>query len=157
MSDHILFIEMKGKETDFVEECFYFSFLWAQVACVAALLLSAVGGARVHSGVALAADHLVAVIFLCQHTERRLNDATTQTKDQMESRLLLDVVVRESSAIFQLLTSEDQSLLVRRNAFFVLDFGLDIFDSVGGLDFQSDRLSRQSLDENLHCDRFGFC
>ena len=94
--------------------------LWAQVACVAALLLSAVGGARVHSGVALAADHLVAVIFLCQHTERRLNNTTTQTKDQMESRLLLDVVVRESSAIFQLLTSEDQSLLVRRNAFFVL-------------------------------------
>ena len=38
----------------------------------------------------------------------------------MKSGLLLDVVVRESSSIFELLASEDQSLLIRRNAFLVL-------------------------------------
>jgi hypothetical protein len=33
----------------------------------------------------------------------------------MESGLLLDVVVREGAAIFELLSSEDQALLVRRD------------------------------------------
>jgi hypothetical protein len=46
---------------------------------------------------------------------------TTETKDQMEGRLLLDVVVRQSATILQLLTSEDQSLLVRWNALLILD------------------------------------
>jgi hypothetical protein len=32
----------------------------------------------------------------------------------MESRLLLDIVVREGSAILELLSSKDQTLLVRR-------------------------------------------
>ena len=39
-------------------------------------------------------------------------------------------VVGEGSTILELFTSEDQSLLVRRNAFLVLDFGLDVVDSV---------------------------
>ena len=38
----------------------------------------------------------------------------------MEGALLLNVVVRESPAVLQLLAGEDQSLLVRRNAFLVL-------------------------------------
>ena len=33
----------------------------------------------------------------------------------------LDVVVREGAAVFELLAGEDQALLVRRDAFFVLD------------------------------------
>ena len=34
----------------------------------------------------------------------------------MKSRLLLDVVVRKRAAIFQLLASEDEALLVRRDS-----------------------------------------
>jgi hypothetical protein len=60
---------------------------------------------------------------------------------------LLDVVVGESSAILELLTSEDQSLLVRGNALLVLDLGLDIVDGVRGLDLEGDGLARQGLDE----------
>lgn len=37
---------------------------------------------------------------------------TTQAEHKVEGRLLLDVVVREGAAILQLLTSEDQTLLV---------------------------------------------
>merc|ERR1711931_548769 len=37
---------------------------------------------------------------------------TSETKDQMQGRLLLDVVVGQSAAIFQLLTSKDQPLLI---------------------------------------------
>ena len=68
----------------------------------------------------------------------------------MESGLFLDVVVRESSSVFQLLSSEDQSLLVRGNSFFVLDLLFHSLDSIRGFDLKSDSLSSQSLNEDLH-------
>ena len=67
--------------------------------------------------------------------------SSTQTKDQMESRLLLNVVVREGATILQLLSSEDQTLLIWGNSLLVLDLGLDVLDGVRGLDIQSNRLS----------------
>jgi hypothetical protein len=76
--------------------------------------------------------------------------ATAETKHQVERGLLLDVVVGESAAILQLLTGEDQTLLVRRDAFLVLDLGLHVVDGVRGLDFQRDGLTSESLDEDLH-------
>jgi hypothetical protein len=36
------------------------------------------------------------------------------------------------------------------DAFLVLDLGLNIVDSVGGLDLQSDGLAGESLDKDLH-------
>ena len=68
----------------------------------------------------------------------------------MQSRLFLDIVIRQSTAILQLLASENQTLLIRGNAFFVLDFGFHILDGVGSLHVEGDGLARQSLDENLH-------
>jgi len=50
------------------------------------------------------------------------------------SAYLLDVVVGQSATVLELLSSEDQSLLVRWDAFLVLDLALDIVDRVGGLD-----------------------
>merc|ERR1719266_2331845 len=76
--------------------------------------------------------------------------SSTETEDKMESRLFLDVIVREGSAIFQLLSSKDQTLLVWRNSLLVLDFGLDIFNSVRGLYFQRDCFAGQGFHENLH-------
>jgi len=37
----------------------------------------------------------------------------------------LDVVVSESSAVFELLSGEDEALLIWGNSFLVLDLGLD--------------------------------
>ena len=48
---------------------------------------------------------------------------SSQSEDQVESWLLLDVVIGEGSAVFQLLTSEDESLLIWGNTFFILDLG----------------------------------
>ena len=76
--------------------------------------------------------------------------STTQTKDQMKSRLLLNVVVRQRSAILELLPSEDKSLLIRGDTLLILDLRLDIINRVARLDFQRDRLARQGLDEDLH-------
>jgi len=79
-----------------------------------------------------------------------LHGTTTKSKDKMEGRLLLDVVVRKGSAIFQLLSGEDKSLLLRRDSFLILDLGLHVLDGVVGFDVQSDGLSGESLDKNLH-------
>ena len=68
----------------------------------------------------------------------------------MERRLLLDVVVAERTAVLQLLTREDKTLLVRRNTLLVLDLGLHIVDRVRRLDLERDRLASQGLDEDLH-------
>ena len=40
---------------------------------------------------------------------------TTQTENEMEGRLLLNVVIREGATVLQLLASKDQPLLVRRD------------------------------------------
>lgn len=41
--------------------------------------------------------------------------ATTQTKDEVKSRFLLNVVVRQSTTILKLLSCKDQTLLIRRD------------------------------------------
>merc|ERR1719158_455267 len=75
---------------------------------------------------------------------------TTESEDEMESGLLLDVVVGQGASIFKLLSSEDKSLLIRRDTFLVLDLGLDILNGVGWLDFEGDGLSGEGLHEDLH-------
>ena len=75
---------------------------------------------------------------------------TTQTKDQVQGRLFLDVVIGEGAAIFKLLAGEDQTLLVGRDALLVLNLRLDVVDRVGGFHLQGDGLSGQGLDEDLH-------
>jgi len=68
----------------------------------------------------------------------------------MEGALLLNIVVRESPSILQLLAGKDQSLLVRGNAFLVLDLGLDILNGIRWLNLQGDGLAGESLHEDLH-------
>ena len=45
---------------------------------------------------------------------------TAKAKNQMERGLLLDIIIGERTAVFQLLTCENQSLLIWRDTFFVL-------------------------------------
>jgi hypothetical protein len=59
----------------------------------------------------------------------------------MKSGLLLDVVIRESATVLELLASEDQALLVRGNTLLVLNLALDVVNGVGGLDLKGDGLA----------------
>ena len=68
----------------------------------------------------------------------------------MEGGLLLDVVVRKSATVLELLAGEDESLLVGRDALLVLDLGLDVVNGVAGLDLEGDSLAGESLHEDLH-------
>ena len=68
----------------------------------------------------------------------------------MESRLFLNVVVRQGSTVFKLLTSKNQTLLVRRDTLLILNLGLDVINSVGRLNFECDGLTGESLNKDLH-------
>jgi hypothetical protein len=84
-------------------------------------------------------------------------------KDKVERGFLLNVVVAEGTAILELLSSKDETLLVRGNTvdsqsymelwhqpLLILDFGLDIVDGVGRLHLEGDGLPGEGLDEDLH-------
>lgn len=75
--------------------------------------------------------------------------SSSQTEDQVKGGLLLDVVITQGAAIFQLLSGKDKTLLIWRDSFLVLDLGLDVIDGVGWFDIKGDGLSSKSLDENL--------
>ena len=98
----------------------------------------------------LPANHLLLVVLSRQGHERGLNDTTPETQHQVQSRLLLDVVVRQSPAILELLAGEDEPLLVGRDPLLVLNFRLHIVNGIRGLDLERDGLARQGLHKDLH-------
>lgn len=127
--------------------------LGAQVVGVSTLLLAAVDSTRMEASVALAADHFVTVVLLGQLSQRWLDNASTKTQHKMKGGLFLDVIVWQGATILKLFASEDQTLLIRRNAFLILDLGLDIFNSIAGLNLKGDCFPRQRLHEYLHLGR----
>ena len=68
----------------------------------------------------------------------------------MKGGLLLDIVVRKGTTVLELLAGENETLLVGRDALLVLNLGLHVIDSVGGLDLEGDSLAGQGLDKDLH-------
>ena len=76
--------------------------------------------------------------------------ATTETKDKVKGGLLLNVVVGESATVLELLASENQTLLIGRNALLVLDLRLNVVDGIRGLDLKGDGLASESLHKDLH-------
>jgi hypothetical protein len=78
----------------------------------------------------------------------------------MKDGLILDVVIgqchelviNEVLGFFDFLTtmSKDQKLLVRGNAFLILDLGLDVIDRVGRLNLMGNSFSSHGLDKYLH-------
>ena len=71
-------------------------------------------------------------------------------RTEVEGGLLLNIIVRKRASVLKLLASEDQALLIGRNALLVLDLGLHVVDCVRRFDFEGDRLAGESLDKNLH-------
>merc|ERR1712178_658430 len=75
---------------------------------------------------------------------------STKTQDEVQCRLLLDVVIRKGATIFQLFASKDEALLIRWDAFLVLNFRLNVINRVAGFNVQGDRFASQGLHEDLH-------
>ena len=70
-----------------------------------------------------------------------LLSSSTKTEDQVQGGLLLDVVIGESTSIFQLLSSKDQTLLIRGDSLLILDLGLDIVNGIRWLNIERDGLA----------------
>jgi len=74
-------------------------------------------------------------------TSHHRQDTMQDSTHQVEGRLLLNIVITESTAIFQLLPGEDETLLVRGDPFLVLNLLLHILNSIGRLHIQGDSLA----------------
>lgn len=82
----------------------------------------------------------------CSNTRKRFH-TTTKAKNEMEGGLLLDVVIGKSASVFELLSSKNQTLLIRGNTFLVLNLTLHSLDRIRTLDIESDGLTSKSLRE----------
>ena len=94
---------------------------------MSALSLPAVGCLGWECGIAFSADHLITSVGSGEGSERGLDllgsrTTSSESEHQVKGGLLLNIVVRKSSSIFQLLSSEDESLLIWGDSFLVLDF-----------------------------------
>merc|ERR1712114_99608 len=102
-----LFLDVVVRESSAVLQLFASEdqtlLVWGDTLLVLDLCLHILNGvARLH----LQGDGLP-----CEGLDKDLH-SSTESEDEMESGLFLDVVVRESPAVLQLFASEDQTLLV---------------------------------------------
>ena len=74
----------------------------------------------------------------------------TKTEHEMKRRLLLNIVIRQRSAILQLFSCKNEALLIRWNALLVLNLRLNRLNAVRWFHVERDRLARECLDEDLH-------
>lgn len=63
---------------------------------------------------------------------------------------LLNIIIAQCPPILELFSRENQPLLIRWNAFFVLDLGLDVIDSIARFDLESDGFTRQGFNEAVN-------
>lgn len=59
----------------------------------------------------------------------------------MKGGFLLNIVIREGSAIFQLLAGENEPLLIRGDTFLVVYLGFDVVDGIRTLELQGNGLA----------------
>jgi hypothetical protein len=97
---------------------------------VSTLSLTAVGGTRRKTSITLAANHLVTVVLAGQSLQRGFNDTTTKTENQVKGGFLLNVVITQGTTVLELFTGENETLLIRRDTFLILDLLLDIVNGV---------------------------
>merc|ERR1711975_141966 len=68
----------------------------------------------------------------------------------MKCGLLLDVVVRQRTTVLELLTGENQTLLIGWNTLLILDLALHIVNSIATLNLKRDSLPSQCFYKYLH-------
>jgi len=76
--------------------------------------------------------------------------ATPQAEDEVKRRLRLNVVIGEGPAVFQLFSGENQSLLIGRYSFGILNRSFYTFDGDVPVQIQVYRLAGQRLDVYFH-------
>jgi len=75
---------------------------------------------------------------------------SSESKDEVEGGFLLNVVIRERTAIFELFACKDETLLVWRDASVVLNLGLDVCNGVRWFSLERHGLAGKGLHKDLH-------
>ena len=75
---------------------------------------------------------------------------TSESEYKVKCGLFLDVIIWESSSIFQLFTSKNESLLIRWDTFFVLDLCFDVLNGVWSFDIECNCFTCEGFYEYLH-------
>ena len=119
--------------------------LGAELAAVSALLLTAVVGTLGQTSVALAANHLLAVVLLGEGSEGGLDDSSSQLEQHLHGGVLSDVVVADGLRVLQLLSGEHHALVVVINVLLLLDHLLDVLHLLSGLDLERDGISLNTV------------
>merc|ERR1712039_666265 len=83
-------------------------------------------------------------------TWHETSQTAPQTQHKVQGGLFLDVVVRQGPPVLQLLARKDQALLIRGDAFLVLNLSFYIVNRVRCLNIEGDGLARQGLHKDLH-------
>ena len=68
----------------------------------------------------------------------------------MDCSFLLDVVIGEGPVVLELLSSKDETLLIRWDCLLVLYLTLEALDGISWLDVEGDVLSCESSNKDLH-------
>lgn len=107
---------------------------------MSALLLTAVGGTRRQGSVALAANHLFALVFRSQQTQRRFHNTTSQAEDFEQGGVGDNV-----SEAFDLDASVDEA-----RSGVETETSLEGFNGFGSVELGDTSATVDSLDEDLH-------
>jgi len=75
---------------------------------------------------------------------------TNRRHTQVEGGAIMDTIVRQGKVVPQLFADQDQPLPVWRNAFLVLELGLNVLNSVWWLNRNDDSRVIRGVHENLH-------
>ena len=97
---------------------------------MAAFAFTAVSGLHGQLSITLSANHLLTFVLSCESSEVWLNfnrshTTASKSENEMEGRLFLNIVIRKGTTVFELFTSEDESLLIWGDALLILDFSSD--------------------------------
>ena len=77
---------------------------------------------------------------------------TTEAQHEVQRGCLSNSVLPKAVTIVELSTTEDQTLLIRRDTYGSLNFSFDHSNRVAEINVQCDRLARERLYEDLHTD-----
>ena len=115
--------------------------LGAEVVAVSASLLTAVVSTRGKTRVALAANHLLAVVLLGEGGEGGLDHTTSHLEEHFKSGLSSNAVGTDSLRVLEFLASENQALVLVVDVFLLLEHLLHVLHGFRGLDLKRDGVS----------------
>ena len=115
--------------------------LGAEVVAVSASLLTAVVSTRGETRVALAANHLLAVVLLGEGGEGGLDHTTSHLEQHLKSVLLSNAVGTDGLSVVQFLAGENETLVLVVDALLLLEHLLHVLHGLSGLDLERDGVS----------------